>query len=111
MVYQSLYPYQSHIIRLLLHYTGDFIAKWCTEHRLTEQTAHHLRKKGFTYPEAIGSMRPEDVIKLGITNTAQECLLRELIGKKNPRPLLYSKWTVHKTVTLQYHNIYITVCV
>lgn len=60
---------------------GDFISRWCTEHKLSEHTAQILRHEGFTTKEAVESMRVHDLDHLKI-NTAQKCMLREAISPK-----------------------------
>ncbi len=63
-------------------FLGDFIAKWCTEQRLTEHTALNLRQHGFTSKQAVESLRIEDIPRLGLKNIAQECILREILLPK-----------------------------
>ena len=62
-------------------FAGDFISNWCTQNNLTEATAETLRQNGFTYKQAIESLRNEDVHQLALPR-AQECLLREIVSSK-----------------------------
>ena len=72
-------------LTLIVYITGDFIAKWCTEHGLSEQTASILRRNGFISQDAVNSLRLDIIPRLQLNNIGQECILRRIIAPNAPR--------------------------
>ena len=57
------------------------MSKWCTEHKLTEETRNQLKAKGFKQKEELESIDPADIHMLEL-NMAQSSLLKDILRKK-----------------------------